>query len=438
MPDNKTFTIGLLTCASYRVNREVVVDIGCKATNQIDSMAGDMGAVVVGPGKTAISEDELEAFLADISRQKPDVFILHYAGWTEDQTVLKIVNSFRCPVMLWVTDDVFVDGVSQLVAHVGYMEASAYLKKMGKCFFRLYGGPSEESDLELRAFLKAARTLTELRRLRFGWIGQGCGSEGILDTTFDPEVIEKKLGLQFVKISLEEVFERYNKTAGDPARLDTLQSLSVDTSELRDVVDEYELGALSIRCFPEFKQNDIPSPCLAISIMNQNGVSASCEGDVLSGVSMHLLNRLSGHPATIMDVFTRDQAHNTMDLFHCGSTAISLADPQTVAYRTHCKPANHRAGVTVEFQLKPGRVSFLKLDMLDKECRLFLHQGEAITPAKALRGTQATIRTDNSVKALLEKLLDHGVSHHLVLSLGDVAKEVRYFAALAGLDLVCL
>lgn len=461
MPDNNTFTIGLLSCASWRVNREVVLDIERKAAKQIARLAGDIGATVVGPGETATSEDETAAFLADLSQQKPDVLILHYVGWTEDQTVLKIVNSFQCPVMLWATDDVFVDGVSKLVAHVGYMEASAYLKKMGKSFFRLYGGPDEESDLELSAFFKAAKVLTELRRLKFGWIGQGYGSEGILDTTFDPEIIEKKLGLQFIKIPVEQVFDRYRKikTSNDSAQIERLKLLGMDASKLReflsdnescvneslrfllalqDVVDEYELGALSIRCFPEFKQNDVPSPCLAVAVMNQNGISASCEGDVLSGVSMYLLSRLSGYPATIMDVFTCDQAQSTMDLFHCGSAAVSLAYPQSVAYRTHCKPANHKPGVTAEFQLQPGRVSFLKLDMLDKECRLFLHEGESITPPKPLRGTQATIHTDNPVKDLIEKLLDHGVSHHLVLSLGDVAREAGYMAKLAELDLVCL
>jgi L-arabinose isomerase len=116
-----------------------------------------------------------------------------------------------------------------------------------------------------------------------------------------------------------------------------------------------------------------------------------------------------------------------------------LAGPQRVVeYKTRCKPRNHRAGVTVEFPLRPGHVSFLKMDMLGEGCKLFYYKGEVTTPTCELRGNQATIRPDTRVKALIEKLLDHGVSHHQVLSLGDVTREVKYFAELAGLELVCL
>ena len=459
--NTSTFAIGFVTCASYRVRPETVLAVYSQAAEQVSRLADDMEFGFLNAGQPSTSEETLDATLADMTRQKPDVLILHYAGWTEDQTVLKIVEAFNCPVMLWATSDVFEKGVSLLVAHVGYMEACSYLKKMGKSFFRSYGGPDEESYAELRAFLKAARAIAELRGLRFGWIGRGYGSQGILDTAFDEKVVEQKLGLEFVRISLEEVFDRYKGTelTDDSAQLHRLQAMGLDSSllprdpgrdlrcvgdslrfvlALQDIVEKYELRALSIRCFPEFRQNDVPSPCLAVSIMNQNDISASCEGDVLAGVSMYLLSRLSGTPATIMDVFSFNQADSTMDLFHCGSAGAALAEPQTLTYRTHCKPRNHRPGVTVEFQLRRGRVSFLKLDMLGKDCKIFLHQGESVAPSQTLRGNQATIRTDTPVKLLIEKLLDYGVSHHLVVSCGDITREAAYTAKLAGLELVRL
>lgn len=462
MKREHAFRIAFLACASYRMDREAALDVHRKAASHISRLISDLQVDFSTVSNVPASDDEFAAAVKELARVSPDALILQYAGWTEDQTVLKIVQSFECPVMLWATSDLLVDGISKLVSHVGYMEASSFLKKMHKPFLRFYGGPDAVSDAELRAFIVAAKGLAQVRHLRFGWIGQGYGSEGILDTQFCEDVVEKKVGVRFVKIDLEEVFKRYKSALAVPvpAACQTFCSLRVETQDLRqwlrgdirtvddsvrivqvleDIAAEHELAGLSLRCFPEFKKNDVPSPCLAISAMNQSDIPASCEGDVLSGVSMYILSRLSGYPATMMDVLAYDEDHNTMELFHCGSAAPMLAGPQRVVeYKTRCKPRNHRAGVTVEFPLRPGHVSFLKMDMLGEGCKLFYYKGEVTTPTCELRGNQATIRPDTRVKALIEKLLDHGVSHHQVLSLGDVTREVKYFAELAGLELVCL
>ena len=462
MPGRYSGKIGFMTCASYRVNREAVLDAHGHAREQLSRLCGELDVDLVACDVVPASDTELDGNLDAISRAEPDAVVLHLAGWTEDQTTLRIVDSLKSPVMLWVTGDVFADGVSLLVAHVAYMEASSYLKKMGRVFSRLYGGPDEASFGQLRAFIVAARGAAALRGLRFGWIGAGYGSQSILDGAFDEKAFSKKTGVDFVRIDLNEVFERYRETdiPTGGAREEMLRALGVPTdvlndqagtdgralcdslrlvSALQETAAEHDLGALSLRCFPEFKENDVPSPCLAIAMLNQRGVTASCEGDVLSGVSMHLLSALSGHPATMMDVFAADEDLNALVLFHCGSAAGALAGPNgRVAYRTHCKPGNHRPGVTIEFSLPPGRVSFLKFDMLGPCAKLFLYRGDTVAPADTLRGTQAVVRTDAPVRILVERLLDHGVSHHQVLSFGDVGLEARYFAELTGTDLICL
>ncbi|MFH0965045.1 MAG: hypothetical protein V2A58_13680 [Planctomycetota bacterium] len=454
--------IGFITCASYRVHRPTVLDVRSKACALLSRLSRELDVQLVAPDVVPASGAELDRVLDAIARAEPDALILHLAGWTEDETTLKIVDAVGCPALLWVTGDVVADGVSRLIAHVGYMEASAFLRKMGRPVPRLYGGPDEESFRHLRAFALAAGGVSDLRRLNFGWIGQGCGSEGMLDGAFDENEFAKKTGVHFLHLALAELFERYRSVplAGDPARNERLRALGVSMDALADLrrtdpravddslrlllalwdfVAERNLGALSLRCFPEFRENDVPSPCLAIAILNQRGVPASCEGDVLSGVSMCLLASLSRRPATIMDVFARDDRLNTLRLFHCGSAAPALAGPDApVQYRTHCKPANHRAGVTVEFPLPPGRVSFLKFDMIGPRCALFLYQGDALPPPAELRGTHAVVRTDTPVNALVESLLDHGVSHHQVLSPGDVSLAADYCARLLNMDLVCL
>ena len=403
-PEGRPFEVGFLTCASRRVKPDMVLKRHQQAADQVSRVSDDLG-LSLAVGGVLHSDDELGSMAAQIGQ--PSAVVLHYAGWTEDQTVLAIVDAFDCPIMLWVTDDVFVEGVSQLVAHVGYMEASAFLTKLHKRFFRYNGGPSIDSGAELHAFLRASSAVAELRGLRFGWIGEGYGSRGILDTAFDEKALTAALGVQFERIPLDVIFERYSRSPAPEQNLSQLKSLGVDVDELRrwlphdpttlndslrltlvlaDIAAEHNLHALSLRCFPEFRHNGVPSPCLAISALNQNRIPASCEGDVLSGVSMFVLSKLSGAPATMMDIYARDDDANTLELAHCGSAALDLARRGSsdrnmdIQYATHCKPANHRAGVTLEFALPPGRISSLKLDMIDDVCRLVRYQGVALVP----------------------------------------------------------
>lgn len=462
MTKNKTPVVALLTCSSYRVSRESVLSVHRHVVSHLMDVCRDTKMELLSAPKVATSDEELENNLKFLSSRQPAVLILHYAGWTEDESILKIVHSFACPVLLWATGDIFKDGISQLVSHVGYMESVSFLKKSGYEVFRFYGGPDESSSEELRSFLTAARTFHALKNLKLGWIGTGYGSKGILDSSFNEALLEERLGITFHKIPLEEFFSLYRKAHSmekeEKERLCSKFHLSpsnirssegIDTSTFNDslrvlwalsrIVEENKLDAFSLRCFPEFKENAVPTPCLAISAMNNIGISASCEGDVLSGISMFILSNLSSFPATMMDIFSYDEERNTMDLFHCGSAAESLAGEKCpVAFKTHCKPRVHRAGVTVEFPLREGEISLVKLDYLPGQFSLYASNAESVPPTSFLRGNQVTIRLTMPVKSFIDRLLNEGVSHHMVLSIGRVCKEAEFLARMAGFRFVCM
>ncbi len=455
-------TVVFLTCSSYRVNRRAVISLHREALSQLSNLCENMDLELISAPKVASSDKEMTQNLDFLARRHPMCLILHYAGWTEDETVLKIICSFDCPLILWATRDIFKDGISQLVSHVGYMEAASFLKQSGHDVFRFYGGPDESSAAALRCFLTASRTFHALKNLKFGWIGQGYGARGILDSSFDELLLQEKLGIEFHRISLEEFFSLYRKTPlceegqeekfcskfglntpkiraakgiDAPVADDSLRLLR----SLSQIVDDYHLDALSLRCFPEFKENGVPTPCLAISAMNNVGIPASCEGDVLAGISMFILSRLSNSPSTMMDIFSYDERQSTMDLFHCGCAPASLVtDTNTVVYKTHCKPQVHRAGITVEFPVKEGEVSFVKLDSIQGRFSLYSFSGKSIAPSSFLRGNQATIRTKTPVKTLIEQLIDEGVSHHMIMSMGTVGKEAKFLAQMAGFRFISM
>ncbi len=62
---------------------------------------------------------------------------------------------------------------------------------------------------------------------------------------------------------------------------------------LRHVLSEKQLDAITLECFTMVKQKDVTA-CLALAMLNKEGVVAACEGDLVSLTGMMLVQSLTG------------------------------------------------------------------------------------------------------------------------------------------------
>lgn len=94
---------------------------------------------------------------------------------------------------------------------------------------------------------------------------------------------------------------------------------------LDEIIEEYQMDAVAIRCWLELQNQLSISPCVTLGVLNNQGISASCEVDIGSAISMHALHQASGDPATCLD-----WNNNYVDdedkciLFHCGPVPSGL------------------------------------------------------------------------------------------------------------------
>ena len=109
----------------------------------------------------------------------------------------------------------------------------------------------------------------------------------------------------------------YASWQGVPAAaFDTLVRLGV---ALDQVVAEYRMDALALRCWVEMQRQLGVSPCVVLSEMNDRGVPAACEVDVGNAVMMRALGLASGHVTTCLDWNNNyGDAPDKCILFHCG------------------------------------------------------------------------------------------------------------------------
>lgn len=94
---------------------------------------------------------------------------------------------------------------------------------------------------------------------------------------------------------------------------------------LDEIIEEYQMDAVAIRCWLELQKQLGISPCVMLGALNDQGIGASCEVDIGSAIALHVLHLASGQPATCLDWnnnYAEDE--NKCILFHCGPVPASL------------------------------------------------------------------------------------------------------------------
>jgi len=193
---------------------------------------------------------------------------------------------------------------------------------------------------QLSQFDRICRVVKALRRLTVGAIGARTTA---FKTVRIDELALQKAGITMETLDLSMVIHRvkemtsgsdaYTQTRnrlqnatcwqGVPAQsLDNLVKLRV---VLDEIIDEFGLDALALRCWLEMEQQLNIAPCVVLGDLNNAGITAACEVDVGNAIVMHALKAASGEPAMCLDWNNNyGDDPNRCILFHCGPVAFDL------------------------------------------------------------------------------------------------------------------
>ncbi len=103
---------------------------------------------------------------------------------------------------------------------------------------------------------------------------------------------------------------------------DTLVKLGV---VLDEIIEAYQMDAISIRCWTELQTQLGISPCVLLGELNNRMVSSACEVDIGNAVAMRALALASGKSPALLD-WNNNYADDDDKciLFHCGPVPRSL------------------------------------------------------------------------------------------------------------------
>jgi L-fucose isomerase-like protein len=201
----------------------------------------------------------------------------------------------------------------------------------------------------------------------------------------------------------------------EPAESDLLAAGRVHAM-LRRVVEAGRLDAVAVRCFDLVLRKQTTG-CLALAHLNDQGIIAGCEGDLVATVAMLWIRRMTGTISWMANPSRIDLDRGLLSLAHC-TVPRNLSGAYRL--RSHFESG---LGVGIQGTMPTGPVTLVRIGGARME-RLRAIDGDlrSNTDHADLCRTQVEIEVGRD---LLQELLAQPLGNHMVVVAGHHAAALR-------------
>ena len=312
------------------------------------------------------------------------------------------------------------------------MEILSFLRQQGREGEILHGSAAYIAE-RIAALSRAARARRRLKGARAGVVGRP--SDWLIASDPDRAAVRDRLGVELVDVPMDELVTEIRMGLCEAPSGFPLKSFrhSVNPAvtqkvfdgalgiygALKRIIDRYDLSAVTVRCF-DLLSSVGNTGCLALALLNSEGIPAGCEGDIPTLLTMCVSNALFDVPGFMANPSRMDPSTGEMVFAHCTVPFNMLRDD---AYDTHFESG---IGVAVKGERPEGPVTLFKMAPgLDRcfaaEAGLVRNLSE-----KRLCRTQVLLRLDDRSLCRDYFLTDPIGNHHVIVP-GRHAQEILDF-----------
>ena len=364
-----------------------------------------------------------------IDRLSPDDFsVLFIATGGVECKVIKLFEHLPRPTLL------LADGSQNSLASA--LEISAWLRKRGMKSEILHG--------ELREIIKRLFILHSNFKAQRQLAGQRIGVMGtpapwLVASNVDYLLAKRRWGVEYTDISLERVCELYERISDEEvgescadlagralacreaSPEDLLRAMRLYRA-VKQVATEERLNALTLNCSLLEKQTKATG-CLALSLLNDEGIVAGCEGDLQSIFTMLTVKILLGKASFMANPSKINVRTNEVVLSHC---TIGLNQTEKFIIRNHFETDS---SIGIQGIVPTGDVTLVKCggECLDE---YYLSTGSLTENTNYINmcRTQIRVHLDTPVSYFLKTPLGN---HHIVLQ-GNYKSVLEEFMQVNG------
>lgn len=308
----------------------------------------------------------------------------------------------------------------------------------------------------LSDFAAVCRVVNGMKRFTIGVIGARTTK---FKTVRYDEITLQKYGITCDTYDLSELFYRVEKMDGNSdavkAKIEKLigytdfSSVPKDKTEtlakvsvaIDDMMREYHLDCITLRCWEEMQTVLGVAPCVLLSELNDRGIVASCEIDLCSAINMYSMLLASQTPTACLDWNNNyGDDPNKVILFHCGPVAQSLMDGKgkVTDHKMFAKGCPGCGWGSNEGRIAAFDMTYSNCKTEDGKLTFYVDKGEFTSEPiePEFFGCGGVAKIDDLQRKLIV-LAKNGFRHHTAVGKGDMTDILREaYTTYLGYDII--
>ena len=347
-------------------------------------------------------------------------------------------------------------------AYCGMLNASYNLKLRNvRAYIPEYPiGTADECADMIHEFAPIARAIIAVRDLKI--ISFGPRPQNFLACNAPIKQLYN-LGVEIEENSELDLFEAYNKHAGDPRIPDVAKDMAEELGagnkkpEVLEKLAQYEITLLDWveahkgykkyvtiagKCWPAFQTQFGFVPCYVNSRLTKMGIPVACEVDIYGALSEFIGTVVSNDTVTLLDINNTVPADIYVEVingkfnytsnevfmgFHCGNTAstkLTFCEMRNQMIMARSLPVEVTNG-TLEGDIVPGDITFFRLQSTsDVQIRAYIAQGEVLPVATRSFGAIGIFAISEMDRFYRHVLIEKNYPHHGAVAFGHFGKAL--------------
>jgi len=444
---------------------------GCRnVENLIESIQSDAQEIVsrleqrfqmMGPW-VIDSAESLLACQQVLQNTDLDVILLVFQTWAEDSHLVALLQAIgERPLVVWcytpwrrlVHPASFIE-TTRGSGPVGTFGALGTLRNLEFPFLFTFGAPDDPRLIrDLMVAGQAANVRKALRSARFGVIPSR--SEQMQYTFVDESRLKADIGPVVEHISVDEYNDAVGAVPQDRVNAyleklreqSAIEGVSEDTLNLAarcalalsQLASTYRLDVLAVNdAAPELQRTFHMRPGLYPDLLEPSNVLFQSEGDLGAATANFVLQRLTGSPTMLLELWSWDEPRNQIVGGHAGLQNPAIAEPDQVLVTCDydlCRPEGCE-GVQYQLIARPGRMTLFQLRSTPKGWQAIAASGVCLESQPWVDGyPHAILRLDGQIEHFLNRVAAVGATPHWVMAYGSVLNELEAFCQMQKIPL---
>ena len=163
----------------------------------------------------------------------------------------------------------------------------------------------------------------------------------------------------------------------------------------------------------------------------------SCEGDVGGLITMQIMHELTGNVPVQMEWGQFHEEQNAVFLLGHGIASPEIASaPENVTLTPAPEEWGFEGhGANWEMILRPGPVTMAHVLSTPDGWRMLISKGNSVDyPCLSCNEIHGLVRVETPVREYLQTILEHGITHHVIVVHGDCFERMQMVCDAMGIE----